>query len=245
VGELSAYATGEASPFDALKRVDAGGEYWLARDLMNPLGYSRWQNFEDAIDRASVSASNMGDASGAFTQVTQLTGAGNLGTVESRDYRLTRYAAYLVAMNGDPRKREVASAQRYFAIKTREAEIQELSPARKLLAIVQRSVDHEDRLTELAQQAELANREIGKTTATVANHEARLDGIEQHTGMVAILAWCRQRGRQITNQEASAMGKLAATTYRNRLNGQEPPRIRNERFGYVNLYPEAMLDDIF
>ncbi len=130
------------SPFDALRRVDADGEHWSARELMAPLGYDTWQRFESAIDRAKIAACNSGhDCDTAFSQVNQLSSAGNLGEQVRRDYRLTRFASYLLAMNGDPRKPEIAAAQSYFAIKTREAEIgaapeplSEIEVARRYLA---------------------------------------------------------------------------------------------------------------
>lgn len=109
----------DATPFDAIRRVDATGEYWSARDLMAPLGYQKWERFEDAIDRAQAAARNAGHAADqAFSRLREEVTGGAPRT----DYRLTRYAAYLVAMNGDPRKTEIAQAQTYFAIKTREAE---------------------------------------------------------------------------------------------------------------------------
>lgn len=104
-----------ASPFDAIKQA---GERWSARELMTLMGYPTWQHFEPVIERAMVSAENQGcDVAALFTVIRE-----NSGGRPRTDYRLTRFAAYLVAMNGDPRKPEVAAAQTYFAVRTREAE---------------------------------------------------------------------------------------------------------------------------
>ncbi len=111
------------SPFDALRKEDGDGEHWMARDLMSPLGYvADWRNFNAAIDRAKLTAKNTGDdPARVFVAVTE--NPSEHGGRPRADFRLTRYGAYLVAMNGDPRKKEIAAAQQYFAVKTREAEM--------------------------------------------------------------------------------------------------------------------------
>ena len=99
-------------------------EYWLARELMEPLGYETWRNFEKAINRAEESCEATGITvsdhfAGADKMVNIGSGAGrNIG-----DYMLTRYACYLIAQNGDPRKEEIAFAQSYFAVQTRKQEL--------------------------------------------------------------------------------------------------------------------------
>ena len=111
------------SPFDAICLVENGQEFWSARDLQEPLGYASWQKFEDAIDRAMTACKNSGhEVKTCFIGSDKTSPMPNGGVKVIQDYHLTRYACYLVAMNGDPRKPEIAAAQTYFAIKTREAE---------------------------------------------------------------------------------------------------------------------------
>lgn len=109
------------SPFDQIRHLDENGEYWVGRELMPLMGYTRWENFaHTVIARAIRSSENTNTFSDqAFSAFTEEGTGGRPRT----DYRLNRQAAYLVAMNGDPNKPAVAAAQAYFAQRTREAEL--------------------------------------------------------------------------------------------------------------------------
>ncbi len=114
-----------SSPFEQIKHFDSSGkEYWLARELQPLLGYRQWRQFEDCLERAKLACRNSGaQVNDHFADARKMIKAGKGATRELQDYQLSRYGCYLTAMNGDPRKIEIATAQTYFAVKTREAEI--------------------------------------------------------------------------------------------------------------------------
>lgn len=99
-------------------------EYWFARELQQLLGYSRWEDFEKAVQRGITACENTGvPIENHFREVPKMVRLGSGSQREVRDYMLTRYACYLIAQNGDPRKDEIAFAQSYFAIQTRKQEL--------------------------------------------------------------------------------------------------------------------------
>ena len=158
------------SPFDGIRRVTPEGrEYWSARDLMPLLGYDRWENFAQAIDRAKIAVDAQGrPVAEVFRDATN--NPGEQGGRPQRDVELTRFAAYQVAMCGDPRKPEVAAALAYFAIRTREAETaQPELPDRRALA--QMVIDAEDRA-----DAERAARQALEAPAAAWSHLASSHG---------------------------------------------------------------------
>lgn len=116
--------------FDAIASYIEGNsgkekvEIWFARDLQPLLGYARWENFQVAINRAVESCKTQGvNVDDHFREVTKMVTLGSGATREVQDYMLTRYACYLIAQNGDPRKEQIAFAQSYFAVQTRKAEL--------------------------------------------------------------------------------------------------------------------------
>jgi DNA-damage-inducible protein D len=116
------------SPFDAIRRVRPdGSEFWTARDLMPLLGYDRWENFSRCVNEAR-NAATIVDAVDQFRDVAKMIETGKGARRSIDDVEMTRYGAYMVAMSCDGRKREVAEAKTYFAVRAREAEIAEVTP---------------------------------------------------------------------------------------------------------------------
>ena len=150
--------------FESIKKTDANGaEYWEARELMPLLGYVEWRKFEGVVGRAK-------DACKISNQkvLDHFVGADKMIILAKRtvreakrkidDYKLSRYACYLIAQNGDPRKKEIATAQTYFAVQTRKQEIfEQLGEANKRLFIRGEVKKHNKKLFDTAKQAGVNN----------------------------------------------------------------------------------------
>lgn len=228
--------TATTSPFDAIRREDDRGGYWSARELQPLLGYSKWRDFANAVDRARITCGNSGiDVTSNFADARKV--SARRGPVQE-DYRLSRYACYLTALNGDPRKPEVAAAQTYFAVKTREAEVASTSSADPLDVLAAM-------VTELR-----ANREAATLALTAANESkqearvanARIDAIEGRHDYYAALGWAKIRGFAPTDDRTlNALGRIARTVglASNVLPGKAP----HAHYGEVNTWPVHVWDE--
>ena len=144
------------SPFESIKQIDDdSNEYWYARDLQEILEYSEWRNFSKIIEKAKSACETSGHAvQSEFVDVNKLVDVGANLQRSIQDIVLSRYACYLIAMNGNPRKEVIALAQTYFAVKTHEQEQLELQKEDSLrLQIRQDIKEHNISLAEAANQA--------------------------------------------------------------------------------------------
>ena len=112
--------------FEESAYEEDGVEYWLARELQILLGYSDWRNFINVVEKAKLSCNTLGEeVFGHFGDVNKMVKIGSRAERKQDDIMLTRYACYLIAQNGDPKKEQIAFAQSYFAIQTRKQELLE------------------------------------------------------------------------------------------------------------------------
>ncbi|QDF19937.1 hypothetical protein HWC44_gp050 [Mycobacterium phage ThetaBob] len=213
--------TGDQSPFDAIRRSNPEGrEYWSARELMPLLGYDKWERFDGAVQRAIASLIAQGhDANREASRLRESFGRTNQ---VGDNYHLSRFACYLVAMNGDPRKPEVAAAQAYFAIKTREAEVRPNSSF--------------DLMRQMIDRLEEADRKAEEARAIAAKTDARLDAIEGRHDWYSALGYARLNGIPNTStQFLNRVGRQASSIAKR--HNIDAVKVPHQLFGEVNSYP--------
>jgi hypothetical protein len=200
------------SPFDLIRRFDAdGNECWYARELMAFLGYVKWQRFESAIDRAKLSCSNSElNTDAHFHHLPgAVSGDGRFGD----NYKLSRHACHLIAMTGDPRKTEIANAQKYFSGRVREAEVVKEAPQLKALptrdtidyVAAQKYLDSRprDRFTALAEQMLIAE------MAGIQNSQNLLPSTEPPKHFTTVMIRANQLGYSAKQIDGgAALGKF-------------------------------------
>lgn len=156
---MSNIAVYNEQTFESIKHINEDGqEYWYARELQIVLEYKQWRRFKETIERAKISCEASGyTVSDHFADVGKTIPMPKGAKREVDDFMLSRYACYLIVMNGDPRKEVIAVGQTYFAVKTRQQELidnfEELSEEQKRLAIRNEMISHNKSLAEAAQMA--------------------------------------------------------------------------------------------
>src|SRR3989338_6236439 len=142
--------------FEGIKKFDENGiEYWEARELLPLLGYEKWEKAEEVIGRAARACMNSGqNVDNHFHRTGKMVEIGSNTVREIRDYKLDRYACYLIAQNGDPNKSEISLAQTYFALQTRKQEVfEQLPDTQKRLFIRDQVSGHNKKLFKTAKAA--------------------------------------------------------------------------------------------
>ena len=154
--------------FESIKHVNEyGQEYWLARELQSVLGYKKWEKFSNIIEKAKEACEGSGNAvADHFLQTGKMVSLGSGSEREVIDYQLSRYACYLIAMNGSPRKKAIALAQTYFAVRTRQQELTE---------------EEYQRLTE-DQKRLIARKQVAKSNKSLAEaaHNAGVETRQEY-----------------------------------------------------------------
>jgi DNA-damage-inducible protein D len=156
----------ETTPnFNSIRQLNPYGvEYWSARDLMGLLGYSLWQNFNIAIKRAITSCEQTGNSvADHFPETTRPIVSGRGRVQQIKDYTLSRFACFLIAQNGEPSKPEIAAAQVYFAVSTRENELRKLAEEQEERLYLREKVNEANKdLAKAAYKAGVLSRSFGK-----------------------------------------------------------------------------------
>ena len=196
--------------FEDLKRInDHEAEYWSARELQPLLGYSQWRRFEDAIKRAIISCQQSGNNpdyhfAGAGKPITG--GKGAVQVVD--DYHLSRFACYLIAQNGDPRKPEIANAQKYFAVQARRQEVSEaLTADQERLEIRKQASEEFKALSGAARDSGVQDRMFG------VFHDAGYKGLYNGLGNEAIKQ-CKGIPKKENLMDRMDTTELAANQFR-------------------------------
>ncbi|HRP82774.1 MAG TPA: DNA damage-inducible protein D [Flavobacteriales bacterium] len=157
-------STTGANGFEDLKQVNEhGAEYWSARDLQPLLGYDQWRRFAQAITRAQEACKESGnEPNNHFAGAGKMVSLGSGSERQLDDFHLSRFACYLIAINGDPRKPEIALAQQYFIVQTRRQEVSDqLAADKERLEIRQQTAEEFKALSGAAQKAGVQSRMFG------------------------------------------------------------------------------------
>jgi len=173
---MSELETKEYLPFDEIKQIDEeGNEFWSARDLQMILEYTKWDNFKKVVEKAMLARKHAGNSVfDHFPDVGKMIEIAKKANRVVSDYKLSRYACYLIVQNGDPRKKVIALGQTYFAVQTRRQELTgrfgKLDENNKRL-VVRNQISQSNQL--LARAAHKANITTNKQFAIFQNHGYR------------------------------------------------------------------------
>lgn len=230
-------------PFESIKHTDQDGEHWFARELMPILGYAKWENFVKVIGKAKTACDNSGnDSNRHFLMSGRLIDAKLTTEREIEDFKLSRFACYLVAQNGDPRKKIIALAMTYFAMQTRKAELaqKEVDPLDILENMVARLRAQDNRLKALEAQVPELHEIQGNLAQDIEAINTRLDNAEYYT----VRAYCELQGIKHTTALRQLWGKQAASMSRERGIQIRKQEVDGQRWDTENLYHQSVLVEV-
>ncbi len=177
---------GPSQGFEDSKKIDENGvEFWTARELFPLLGYSRWETFDEVIMRSGKAALNSGqNVDNHFRRLTKMVDIGSGGKRAIKDWKLDRYACYLIAQNGDPKISQIAVAQTYFAVQTRRQEIfHKLPDAEKRLFIRNEVTSENKKLFSTAKEAGVSHFGLFNDAGYRGLYGAPLSDVEAKKGI--------------------------------------------------------------
>ncbi len=203
---------GPSKDFESIKKIDENGvEYWTARELMQVLGYSLWQNFESVIKKAQQSCVNSRQfPQDHFIDINKLTQVGHGIVRKFDDYKLDRFACYLIAQNGDSSKPAIALAQTYFAIQTRKQEILDnLSETEKRIMKRQEVSDKNKLLFSTAKLAGVSNFGLFNDAGYKGLYTMSLKDVENKKGITKGELLDRAGGEELAQYTVIQCGSLS------------------------------------
>ncbi len=225
------------STLDSLKRVSQNGiEHWTARDLQGPLGYARWENFEDVVKKAMKSCESVGDdPNNHFRLTAKKVAIGSGADRERRDYDVSRYAAYLIAMNGSPKLPEIAAAQSYFAVQTRRQEVSDEfgdNIARRL-ALRERVIEANKELGDAARDAGVQKYALFHDAGYYGLYGMRLRSIKERKGLKAGESLLDRAGRTELAANEFRITQTLDTLEREQIEGDVKAREVHRQVGAI------------
>ncbi len=214
-----------SAKLDATKVLtEEGKEFWMARNLMTLLGYDTWRNFETAILRAITAFDVAGEKSSHhFVETDKMVELGSGGQREVTDYFLSRAACYLIAMNGDSSKAEVAEAQRYFAIQTRRMEkLDKVIADQRRVDLRNRVKDRNSKLNSTAHDAGVRRFALFHGAGINALYETRLSDLKAQRGIKENEDWLDRQGVEELAANEFRVTQTEAKIRRERIRGEQP-----------------------
>jgi len=204
-----------------------GVEYWRAREIHEVLGYAQWRDFYGVIDRAKKACGADGrDPANHFVVTSNMVAVGSGAQRQVDDYFLSRGAAYLIAMNGNPRLAQIAAAQRYFATQTRRMELREeahaqLAHHRRRLDLRNRVKDRNAKLGKAAHDAGVRRFDIFHGAGIRAMYNMRLVDIKNRRGLAAKEDWLDRQGIEELAANEFRVTQAEAKIRRERILGEQ------------------------